>query len=525
MTYSLSEASPTRWLAADPSKARTEIDREIVARLGLRGFVRLAWATVEGEREYRSNWHIDVICEHLEAVSRGEIRRLLINMPPRHMKSLCCSVFWPVWDWINEPWRQFLYVSYAHNLAIRDSVKCRRVIESAWFQGTFGQAFSLTGDQNTKIRYDNDQGGYRLCTSVDGQLTGDGGDHIVVDDPNNVRKAESVAIRERTNDWWDEAMQSRHNDPATGTFTVIQQRTNDRDLTGHILEKETRDHAEGWVHLCLPARYDPQHKYLFPGDPRKTVGEPLFKGRFDDKQLTKLELALKPYAAAAQLQQLPTPREGGTFKRAWLPIIPARPADIVETVRSWDLAGTEKIAKNDPDWTRGVRISRTKGGIFVIEDVQSTQSSFGDVEKLIKQTAMLDGPDVRIRLPKDPGQAGKSQARYLVTQLAGFSVVAEPETGTKEARADPFAAQAQVGNVVLLKGDWNYEFLEEAVSFPNGAHDDQVDAATGGFRMLCEKTTGMLDFLAALAEKEAEPKAPIPPGTVVVPSDSPWQRT
>src|ERR1700719_4714764 len=162
-----------------------QLDAEIAAR-NLRDFVLQAWPVVDASTPFVPGWRIDAIIDHLEAVTRGQIRNLLINVPPRHMKSLLVSVFWPAWEWIRWPERRWLYSSYGAQLTIRDSVKCRRLIESPWYQERWRDRFALASDQNTKCRFDNDRSGYRLSTSVGGAATGEGGDRIVCDYPNNI---------------------------------------------------------------------------------------------------------------------------------------------------------------------------------------------------------------------------------------------------------------------------------------------------------------------------------------------------
>lgn len=158
--------------------------RAEIARRRLREFVKVAWPNIEPGREYIHNWHIDAVCDHLQAVvahasgKPGGIPRLILNYPPRHMKSLTSGVALPTWAWIDHPHLQFMYASYAQSLSVRDSIKCRRLIQSPWYQKYYGDRFQLTGDQNQKQRYDNDRNGYRLATSVDGALTGEGGDII-----------------------------------------------------------------------------------------------------------------------------------------------------------------------------------------------------------------------------------------------------------------------------------------------------------------------------------------------------------
>ena len=218
------------------------IEQELAER-SLAEFIRQMWTSIDPS-PYVANWHIDAIAEHLEAVNRGEISRLIINIPPRHMKSIAVSVAWPAWTWTQQattplrgPTVRFLYASYAQSLSIRDSVKCRRVIDSPLYQQRWGDQFKWVGDQNTKIRFDNDQKGYRIATSVDGALTGEGGDVIVIDDPHNVTEAESETVRQSALDWWDESMSNRLNDAQTGAYVVIMQRVHDQDFTGHLLDK------------------------------------------------------------------------------------------------------------------------------------------------------------------------------------------------------------------------------------------------------------------------------------------------
>jgi predicted phage terminase large subunit-like protein len=459
-----------------------------LAEKSLADFIRLGWRYIDPS-DFLGNWHIDAICDHLQAVTRGEIRNLLINVPPRHMKSIGVSVAWPAWTWLQKPGVhklagphvRWLYASYAQTLSIRDSVKCRRLVESPWYQQRWGDQFALTTDQNTKIRFDNDAHGYRLATSVDGALTGEGGDIVVVDDPHNVREADSPEIRAGTLCWWDEAMSTRLNDPKTGAYVVIMQRVHESDLSGHILAKRA-----GWTHLCLPARFEPDHPYVYSQDPRTKPGELLWPSRVGETEIKTLETSLGSYAAAGQLQQRPAPREGGMFKRRWFgEFVSAAPAE-ARRVRRWDLASTE-ASSGDPDWTAGLKMSVTPQGVFYIEDVQRFRASAFDVETAIKSIAAQDKSqhgDVDIWLPQDPGQAGKAQVASFARLLAGYVVRSKPETGSKTVRAAPFAAQVEAGNVKLVRGDWIPDFLAELDMFPNGSHDDQVDAASGAFHAL-----------------------------------------
>jgi hypothetical protein len=245
-------------------------------------FIGASWCFVEPSA-FQRNWHIEAICEHLEAAADQQIDRLLINMPPRHMKSLAANVFFPAWLWAQDPnpekdprytfqlrrnsWRgpgaKLMHLSYDSQLATRDGVKCRQIIVSPLYQRLWGNRCQMRADQNQKTRFENLSGGYRIATSEGGMITGEGGDIIIYDDPHNVRDigGASDLARETTLRFWDEALPSRLNDQDRGVFIVIMQRVHERDLSGHILATE-----QGWTHLCLPAVYEAEHPF-----PMRTV--------------------------------------------------------------------------------------------------------------------------------------------------------------------------------------------------------------------------------------------------------------
>lgn len=448
------------------------INRALAER-SLSDFIQIMWDIIE-PGVYKHNWHIDVICEHLQAVTDGEIRRLIINIPPRHCKSTLVSVMWPAWSWIRRPGLRFMASSYAQNLSFRDSSHCRRIIESDRYLEWWGDRFRLTSDQNTKTRFENDRGGSRLATSVDGALTGEGGDIILVDDPHNVREKESDLVRQGVLDWWDEAMSTRLNDPVTGAYVIIMQRVHHQDLVGHLLAKDS-----GWTHLCLPARFEADHPHPCKYDRRSLDGDLLWPERFPESHLSNLEKDLGSYGAAGQLQQRPSPRSGGMFSRDWWELVPAAPAG-GEVVRAWDLAGSKD---NRSPWTAGVLMRRV-GGVYYLEDMVRIRGTPSEVERLIQNIASQDGPGTTIDLPQDPGQAGKAQVRYLIGQLSGYNARSSLESGAKETRAEALSAQAEAGNVKLVRGDWNRLFIEEAALFPNSDYADQIDACSRAFHRL-----------------------------------------
>lgn len=408
--------------------------------------------------------------------------------------SLLVSVFWPCWEWTTAPATRWLCAAYAQQLSTRDSLKCRRLIRSDWYQKNWGKTFQIQRDQDQKTRFENTATGYRIASSVDGVATGERGDRVIVDDPHNVKEANSDVQRVAALTWWDETMTTRVIDAQRSAKVIIMQRLHEKDLSGHILAKES---AHEWEHICLPGEFEPERKWVASAkvrehltikeDPRSNDGEMLWADLFPQSALDSWRSDLGEYGFAGQVQQRPAPREGGLFQRRWFEIVPAAPAKVRRRVRWWDLAATKKIAGNDPDWTVGLRMSIDDDGIYYVEHVERLRESPQTVERTIKNVASQDGRSVQIGIPKDPGQAGKMQSQYLVRQLAGYRVRAVAESGDKATRADPVSSQAEAGNVKVVAGDWNEAFFNELELFPNGAHDDQVDALSGAFFLLTDK--------------------------------------
>lgn len=482
-------------IAALEDAALDDEEREL-CRGSLASFARLAWPILEPATPLKWGWALDAMCEHLEAVSRGEILRLLENVPPGSMKSLLTGVIWPAWEWGPRDRQELRYLGTAHkqDLAVRDNTKCRRLIQSTWYQRLWPLA--IVGDQNAKTKFENARTGFREAMAFT-SLTGSRGDRVILDDPHSVDDANSLVKLAADIITFREALPSRVNNDESA-IVIVMQRLHERDVSAIALEL-------GYEHLCLPMRYEEGRSrwVVGKGDPRKIEGELMFPERFPEKQVEELERTLGPYATAGQLQQRPAPREGGLFQPEWFQPIAALPADLDRTVRAWDLAATKKATSNDPDWTAGVRMSRTKAGLFVIEHCNRFRGSPMEVESRLLAQAPLDGARVTVRLAQDPGQAGKAQAEGLVRKLAGYPVKVERPTGDKATRAAPFAAQAEAGNVrILVTGDpvrdaWVQPFLDELALFPAAAHDDQVDAAADAFNELAlgKSRPGLSDIL------------------------------
>lgn len=506
----------------------------------LYSFAKAAWPVVEPGVEFQDNWHLQVICAHLTAVSCGDIRDLIINIPPRSMKSLLISVIWPAWEWTNRPTRKWLFASYGQALATRDALKTRRLIQSDWYRSRWGRTsswpkgFELTGDQNQKMRYENDRLGYRISTSVGGLGTGEGGDIIVVDDPHNVEQAESEAVRESTLTWWDETMSTRGNDPTRVARVIVMQRVHENDLTAHCLARG------GYEHLCLPMEYEPDHPTrsstsLGFVDPRRKEGQLLWPARFTPDALAKLKRSLGEYGTAGQLQQRPTPRGGGMFKavhlRAWPHDKPMPALHFV--IQSYDTAFTEKTT-NDPTactvwgiwedkagkrnallldaWDDFMRYSRARKRI--VDDWSARYGAKPDdhtnpgrrpdvvlVENKGSGIAIIQ--ELRAaRVPAqqyNPGKADKVARGELVLPLYELGTVWIPEAANPS--TDP-AVPSHVRQFV----PWARPFVVQLTKFGPGVsgHDDYVDTFTQA--MIYSRDAGWLDLDGAADDADVVPK-------------------
>lgn len=457
------------------------------------------WPVLEPGRAFVSGWAVDAICEHLEAVTAGQIKKLAIIVPPGCMKSMTTCVFWPAWEWgpKNRADLRYVCASYSIDLTTRDNRRCRQIIDSPLYQAMWGDRFRIVDDQDAKKKFETDKRGFKLATSVGGVGTGERGDRFIIDDAHNIKVVESDAIRGSTLQWFTEVVPTRITDPETSAQVVIGQRTHEYDVLGMILAK-----LAGYTVLCLPMEFEPDHPQRWIRDPRKEYGELLWPERFSREYLeTDLKPSLRAwggsYAEAGQLQQRPSPRGGGMFRKDWLRYLDAAPAlDDGAAIRSWDLASTE----GGGDWTVGVKVRLTRDKRVVIEDVVRVQKGPGDVDDLIEATAKRDGPRVRIVLPQDPGSAGKALAHSIIRQrLQGYTARAVPQTGSKEDRARPLASQAEIGNLYVVRASWTDTFVDELGVFPRGAHDDQVDAAAGGYNELVMRPDVGMDAAAAQA--------------------------
>lgn len=449
-----------------------EIMRELARRESknsLGSFLRAAWPLIEPKHPFIPGRHIDAMAEHLEAVHRGEIRNLLINVPPRHVKSTMVSVAYPAWVWTEEAQHKFIYGSHSHSLAKRDSVKTRNIVTSPWYRETFATEWSLTEDQNEKSNFVNTVGGSRRATSVLSSIIGEGGDTLVLDDPHSPRSVRSDTQRQSELDWIDQEFFTRINDPKTVSKIVIMQRLDQRDASEHLLEKGD------WEHLMLPAEFEPERKcFTVIGweDPRKEPGEPLWPERFDTPELNTMKIDMGSKAWAGQGQQRPSPGEGSIFKRQYLQnFYKEIPNDLDFFALSIDLpfdqGGSYAVFQV---W------GRRKGDRYLLDQ---TRAQVGFSEQITMFRTMLGKwPKIMAKWVEKKAN-GAAMISTLQREFAGLIPV-EP-TASKEIRAEAVTPQFESGNVFLPDpsiAPWIGDYIEELVAFNNGAFNDQVDATS-----------------------------------------------
>jgi predicted phage terminase large subunit-like protein len=419
--------------------------------------------------------HHRLICEKLEAVERGEIKRLMIFTPPRHGKSELVSKRFPAWYLGRNANSQIISASYGQDLATDFGRDVRNIVGSAEFAKLF-PGVSLAADSSAKNRWHTNGGGSYVAAGVGTAITGRGADVLNIDDPVKDRvEADSQTTRNTIWAWYTSTAYTRL--MPGGAVILTMTRWHEDDLAGRLLALQ-EDGGDQWEVVKLPALSAADHDPL-----DRAPAAPLWPERYGADTLDRIRAAIGERDFSALYQQSPRPTEGALFKTAQIATLDAAPAGRT-IVRAWDLAATAATGTRDPDWTAGVKLLRTDDGRYVVLDVVRVRGGPDEVEQTIVNTAQQDGRSVRISIPQDPGQAGKQQVLYLTRKLSGFQVESSPETGDKATRAAPVASQVNVGNVMVVRAAWNHAFLDELGAFPGGSKDDQVDALSRAFSML-----------------------------------------
>ena len=451
------------------TKAQSELYRKSFYDFSLDAF-----KTLHNGQELIPNWHIKLLCDRLQVeadriVNGGERgKHLLINVPPRTLKSELVNVFFSVYCWILKDSIQFISSSYSASLSIVLSTQSRRLIESDWFIEHFPD-IKLSKDENTKSRFTTTNGGLRYSTSTGGTVTGMGGDVIVIDDPQNPQLARSEVERDNANRFFNETLRSRLNNPDKGIFIVIMQRLHENDMTGMLLEKEPHN----WEHICLPAELSDNVKPIELQE--LYVDGLLFPQRLSKSVLDGFKTGLGSYGYSGQYSQLPSPSEGGIFKGAWFNTIKELPNNLKLDQLKWDFyLDTAYTNKQENDATAMLCAAFHNNELY-IREVRAVRMEFPELIKEIQNFTIVNGYSNRSRIYVEPKASGKSIVQML-KRSTGLNIMEDkPPTQDKISRASSISAFVESGRVSMLDGRYIDNFLNELKGFPNAKHDDMVD--------------------------------------------------
>jgi predicted phage terminase large subunit-like protein len=453
--------------AARMETQQLEAEREL-CRESLAEFARRAWHVLEPAAALKWGWALDAICMHLEAVTDGRIKRLLMNVPPGCMKSLLTGVIWPAWEWGPRGMPEMRFVGTAHEetLAIRDSRRCRDLVKSEWFQKRW--PLPLASDLDGKREFGNIKKGIRQARAFT-SMTGVRGDRIILDDPISADNANSDTKLEAARLAFTETLPTRVNSDDSA-IVVIMQRLNEKDVSGVILSMKLP-----YVHLCIPMRYDPkEHCTTAIGwsDPRSKEGELMFPERFPEDSVKALETTLGSYGTSGQLQQKPSPRGGGIIKNAWYRYWTVLPQ--LEWCEVF--VDTAQKTGEENDYSVFELWGRSTVGEAVLIDLK--RGKWEAPELLIQARSFWLKHKESKNRPRAMRVEDKVSGTGLIQTLRreGVPVLPVQRDKDKISRGNDAAPFIESGNVLLhADAPWLSDFLDESEKFPAGSHDDQLD--------------------------------------------------
>lgn len=501
---SISEELVDRALDGAIEQKRFEEEAEALS-LNLGDFVREAWPALKPEDDYLHNWHVDAICEHLDAVTRGEITRLQVWVPPVSMKTMLVSVMWPAWEWTHSPKTRYICASYSEPLAGIISSWSRGLIQSDWYRARWGTKFSFVSQ--SLLQFSNDRAGTRLSVSPEGKVTGLHGHRIIVDDPIKPDDAEatSKAVLEGTNRWWDSTMSSRGigNDFAR---VIVMQRLHENDLAGHLLEKE---HYEV---LCLPERFEKAHPFAWVRDPR-SENDLLWPEFRNDKTSNALAKDMRSHRVAGQMQQRPAATEGEILKRHWWrfyhPKLFLDPAQKERWPKFRMVVQSVDTPLKDKETNDLVAIQAwgVKGADRYLLDLKKGHMSAPQAKRAILEQAKWVRSQHRCAhhiLIENAGY-GVELIEDLKREITGVVKISRGGDGDKILRAEYASSDLESGNCFLpgyrVSSDEMslpdesrcpadiVDFIDSCAIFPNGRNDDDVDAWSQCMNWLRSRST------------------------------------
>ena len=443
----------------------SKLEKEIY-NSDLHYFIKRCFNIINPNTKYVDNWHIEAISRVLEKVEDGTIKRLIINMPPRYLKSICASVVFPAWIMGRFPNKRIIVASYSEKLSLKHSTDCRLIMESDFFKRIFPDC-TLSNTQNQKYKFATARNGYRFATSVNGTLTGEGGDILIIDDPHNPNDIFNSNLREKTINWYSNVFSSRLNDKKNGTIIIVMQRLHPNDLSGYLLEKN----KDLWYHLNLQAISDIDYK-IDIGNFKKIFkkGEILFPAREGKNELEKIKNDMGTYTFNAQYQQKPLIQESSMIKKSWLKEYDDK-IEFENVFLSFDTAIKAGI-NNDP--TVCTVWGEYKNSYYLF-DVVREWLEYPELKKISIDLIKKYGPTAVLIEDKASGQSLIQDLKNELRQNI-IPIKITKDKITRFASVTPFFESGRI--FILENTEWIVDYKNELLSFPNSLHDDQVDSTS-----------------------------------------------
>lgn len=489
-------------------------------------FVAAAWHIVEPDTKFVHGWHIDAMCEHLEAVAKGEIKRLYITMPPGHAKTMICSVMFPAWLWCKQPGLRLLTACWSKDFAERDAAASLAIIESDWYQDRW--PLRIEANTRAKQRFANERRGYRVTTTPLGRATGEGGAIFVIDDPISMGDVDSPAKRKKTLHWWNNVVPTRIRNHQPGAIVMVGQRGHDTDPIGHALKQN----LPGSVHLNLPARYDPQYRVdtRWFKDPRTKPGQLLWPEVYDKTRMLALTSQMDAFAVASQLQQTPEVDGGAIIKRVWW-----------RKWTEWTLPACEfYLISIDPSIKDERQHSQWAAQVWGVFPEEERGKERWSAILLYAWAEHLDYPTAKERVlqlysdwtiedqpPDEVCIEDKAAGPMILREMdkAGLQNLHghNPNDGSKIARGNMVADAWRYGRVWVptkpikpgqrsetILPSWAKSVVDQCAMVPKSEYDDQFDAATQALARL--RDLGYIDldtdaYATPTSAPDEEPRA------------------
>lgn len=442
-------------------------------------FIAQSFTTLDPSTVYAPNWHIELIAEYLQAISNEEIKRLIINLPPRYLKSISVSVAWPAWLLGHDPTKRIIVASYSQALSQKHSLDCRTLMKSEPYQQQFPDT-QISTEHNRKDKFMTTQGGFRLATSVDSSLLGEGGDILILDDPYSPNQVMSKTRREHVLRWFNQTFMTRLNHKKKGAVVIIMQRLHPDDLTGHLVKHLGRF----WEHLVIPVEEKETTTYAFKNFEKvREAGEYLQPSREGKEEIEQLKIELGSYTFSSQYQQNPTPMKGVVLKKEWLRYYDSLPQNPELIVHSWDTA----IKADQQNHYSVCTIWYIYGNQYYLYHVMRKRMEYPELKNAIIKLSDSGSPIILI----EDKASGSSLIQDLRHNVAMPVIPMQP----KHDKLIRFAAACcffESGNVYLphetkTPNSWFSDYETELLLFPNDDYDDQVDSTSQFFQWVRDR--------------------------------------